>query len=178
LGNLVVQTASSETLWVQRPRRPTVDKYPNVEEFTAFARDVEPKLRCALVSSCGPDRGLDATEDALVFAWENWDKVQNAKNAAGFLYRVGQRRAFRMRRHLPLSREAQVTDPDPTEPGLAPALEHLSKQQRTAVVLVDGFGYTHREVADLLGVGKSTVQKHHDRGLEKLRREMGVNVDV
>jgi DNA-directed RNA polymerase specialized sigma24 family protein len=155
-----------------------VQQYPNVETFTTFAREVEPRLRYALVAACGPDRGLDATEDALVFAWEHWEKVQEARNPAGLLYRVGKRRAFRRRRHLPLFGEAPVTDPDPPEPGLAPALEHLSKQQRTAVVLIDGFGYTHQEVADLLGVGRSTIQKHHDRGLEKLRRKLGVNIDV
>jgi DNA-directed RNA polymerase specialized sigma24 family protein len=162
----------------RRARRPTVQQYPNVEAFTAFARDVEPKLRYSLVAACGPERGLDATEDALVFAWEHWEKVQAASNPAGFLYRIGRRRASRMRRPLPLFVETPVNDPDPTEPGLSPALAHLSKQQRTAVVLIDGFGYTHQEVADLVGVGRSTVQKHHERGLGKLRREMGVNVDV
>ena len=161
-----------------RPRRPTVQQYPNVEAYTAFARGVEPKLRCALVAACGPDRGLDATEDALVYAWEHWEKIQTASNPAGLLYRIGRRRASRIRQPLPLFGEMPVNDPDPAEPGLSPALAHLSKQQRTAVVLIDGFGYTLREVADLLGVGRSTVQKHHDRGLDKLRREMGVNVDV
>ena len=71
-----------------------------------------------------------------------------------------------------------VSNPGPPEPGLEPALSNLTKQQRTAVVLIDGFGYTHQEVADLIGVGRSTVQKHHERGLEKLRHELGVNVDV
>ena len=155
-----------------------MQQYPNVEAFTAFARDVEPKLRYALVAACGSDRGLDATEDALVFAWEHWEKIQNASNPAGLLYRIGRRKASRTRRPLPLFRETSVNDPDPTEPGLSPALAHLSKQQRTAVVLIDGFGYTYQEVSDLIGVGRSTVQKHHERGLEKLRREMGVNVDV
>jgi len=155
-----------------------VQQYPNVEAYTAFARDVEPKLRYALDAACGPDRGLDATEDALVYAWEHWEKIQTASNAAGLLYRIGRRRASRMRRPLPLFGETPVDSTDPPEPGLAPALGHLSRQQRTAVVLIDGFGYTHQEVADLIGVGRSTVQKHHERGLEKLRREMGVNVDV
>ena len=83
-----------------------------------------------------------------------------------------------MRRNLPLFRETAVLDPDPPEPGLTDALRHLSKQQRTAVVLIEGFGYTHQEVADLLGVGRSTVQKHHDRGLDRLRRRMGVSIDA
>lgn len=155
-----------------------MQKYPNVEVFTAFAREVEPTLRYALVAGCGPEKGLEATEETLVYAWEHWEKVKKAGNPAGLLYRIGMRKALRMRKPLPLYREAPVMDPDPPEPGLAPALDHLSKQQRIAVVLIDGFGYTHQEVADLIGVGRSTVQKHHDRGLEKLRRELGVNIDV
>jgi DNA-directed RNA polymerase specialized sigma24 family protein len=151
---------------------------PNVEAYTAFAREVEPKLRYALVAACGRDKGLDAAEDALVFAWEHWDKVESAHNPAGLLYRVAQRRAFKIRRDLPLFSEVPVIDPDPPEPGLEPALEHLSKQQRVSVVLIEGFGYTHQEVADLLNVSRSTVQKHLERGLHKLRTELGVGIDV
>ena len=155
-----------------------MQEHPNVEVFAAFAREVEPRLRYALVAGCGPEKGLEATEETLVYAWEHWDKVENAGNPAGLLYRVGMRKARRMRKPLPLYREPPVTDPDPPEPGLVPALDHLSKQQRIAVVLIDGFGFTHKEVADLIGVGRSTVQKHHDRGLEKLRRELGVSIDA
>jgi len=50
--------------------------------------------------------------------------------------------------------------------------------QRTAVVLIDGFDWTHQEVADQLGVRRSTVQKHRERGLARLRRELGVRADV
>ena len=155
-----------------------MQEHPNVEVFTAFAREVEPALRHALVAGCGPERGLEATEESLVWAWEHFERVSAARNPAGLLYRVGMRKAFRMRRPLRILREVPVSDPDPLEPGLAPALASLSKRQRIAVVLIDGFGYTHQEVADLVGVGRSTVQKHHDRGLEKLRRDLGVNVDV
>lgn len=155
-----------------------VQQPPNVESFTTFAREVEPRLRYALVAACGPVRGLDATQDALLFAWEHWEKVQAAQNPAGLLYRVATRRALRRRRQPQPLLVAPVTDPGAFEPGLEPALGRLSKQQRTAVVLIEGFGYTHQEVADLLGVKRSTVQKHRERGLEKLRRELKVSIDV
>lgn len=153
-------------------------RYPSREEFTTFAHDVEPRLRYALVAACGPDLGLEATEDTLAYAWEHWNKVSTTRNPAGYLYRIGKRRALRRRRDLPLLTEAPVVDPDPPEPGLDAALADLTAQQRTAVVLIDGFGYTNRDVAQLLGVGRSTVQKHHERGLEKLRRKLGVSLDV
>jgi RNA polymerase sigma-70 factor (ECF subfamily) len=64
------------------------------------------------------------------------------------------------------------------EPGLPKALERLSERQRVAVFLVEGLGYSYQEVADLLGVAKGTVQSYVDRGLSKLRRSLGVVVDV
>jgi RNA polymerase sigma factor (sigma-70 family) len=58
------------------------------------------------------------------------------------------------------------------EPALVPALKSLSARQRTAVVLVHGFGWTIREVAELTGTKVTTVQNHLERGLAKLRRAL------
>jgi RNA polymerase sigma-70 factor (ECF subfamily) len=55
------------------------------------------------------------------------------------------------------------------EPKLASALASLPRQQRVAVFLVHGAGWTQAEVAELLGVRPSTIQKHVERGLAKLR---------
>lgn len=55
------------------------------------------------------------------------------------------------------------------EPGLPGALAALSRRQRVVVILVHGFGYTLREVAELTGMRRTTVQNHSDRGLARLR---------
>jgi DNA-directed RNA polymerase specialized sigma24 family protein len=153
---------------------------PDRGEFVAFAREIEPRLRYALVAACGRERGLEATVDALEWAWEHWDKITNAANPGGYLYRVATRRTFRIRRRsVPLRFDPPVADDKPwIEPGLPVALQRLSRMQRVAVVLVEGFGLTHQETADLLGVGKSTVQKHLERGMARLRRELGVSIDA
>ncbi len=49
------------------------------------------------------------------------------------------------------------------EPGLPGALAALSQRQRLAVVLVPGFGYTLRELAELTGIKVTTVQNHLER---------------
>jgi RNA polymerase sigma factor (sigma-70 family) len=59
------------------------------------------------------------------------------------------------------------------EPGLPAALASLSENQRVAVILVAGFGWRLREVAELRGVSISTVQNHLERGMKKLRTSMG-----
>ena len=64
------------------------------------------------------------------------------------------------------------------EPALPRALERLSTRQRTAVVLVHSFDWTRKEVADLLGLSPTTVQKHLERGLAKLRAALEVNDDA
>ena len=63
------------------------------------------------------------------------------------------------------------------EPGLPEALAGLSQQQRLAVVLVHGYGYTLREVAELTGIRPTTVQNHLSRGLSRLRRSLGVDYE-
>jgi DNA-directed RNA polymerase specialized sigma24 family protein len=40
---------------------------------------------------------------------------------------------------------------------------------------VHGYGWTLEETSRLLGVGRSTVQKHVDRGLDRLRGALGVS---
>jgi RNA polymerase sigma factor (sigma-70 family) len=49
----------------------------------------------------------------------------------------------------------------------------LPERQRVAVFLAHGLGWTHAEVAELLGVKTATVQKHVERGLARLRVVMG-----
>lgn len=58
------------------------------------------------------------------------------------------------------------------EPKLASSLSALSKQQRVAVLLVHGAGWTHLEVAELLGISPSTVQTHVERAMRRLRRQI------
>jgi DNA-directed RNA polymerase specialized sigma24 family protein len=58
------------------------------------------------------------------------------------------------------------------EPALPAALLALSEGQRTAVVLVHGFGWTLQEVAELTGVRKTSVQNHLERGVARLRVSM------
>ncbi len=154
------------------------EERPTPEAFTEFAKDVEPRLRYALVASWGYHRGREAVQDALVYAWEHWPAIQAATNPAGYLYRIAHRRASQHGSAVPLVADGAVYDPDPPEPGLGPALARLSRQQRAAVLLIEGLGLTYREAAELLGVSRSSVQTHLERGLERLRTDLGVTSDA
>lgn len=144
------------------------------EGFEPFVREAEPRLRRAFTLLRGDDAGRDATAEALAWAWEHWDRVQEMSNPIGYLYRVGSSRTRARRTRLPLVAPA---DGHRFEPGLVPALERLPERQRTVVVLVHGCGWTHQEVADALGISRPSVGTHVSRAMTRLRREMGVVID-
>ncbi len=143
------------------------------DDFTDFFAESEPRIRRALVAAYGPERGREAAAEALAYAWQHWDAVKVMTNPVGYLYRVGQSKSRPRRRAqvfpiAPRSRESWF------EPGLPEALNELTERERTAVVLIEGYGWTYREVADTIGVARSTVQVHFERGLAKLRSSLGI----
>lgn len=142
------------------------------EDFTAFIGEVEPKLSYALAAAYGVEVGRESTADALVYAWEHWLELQEMENPAGYLYRVGQSAARKYRRRSPLFPPVSASEVPTVEPGLPKALSQLSRSQRTAVILLYALEWSEREVAAVLGVDRSTIRRHRDRGLKKLRRAL------
>jgi RNA polymerase sigma-70 factor (ECF subfamily) len=145
--------------------------------FTEFVSIVEGKLRHALTAAHGVEDGREAVAEALAYGWEHWDHIQGMDNPVGYLYRVGHNHARKVRTRRRVSLPAAPLEKVPwVEPGLPDALSRLSEKQRVAVYLVFGQEWSTSEVAALLGVSKTTVQKHVERGMEKLRRRLGVEV--
>jgi DNA-directed RNA polymerase specialized sigma24 family protein len=140
--------------------------------FEAFFRQNEPRLRRALVAAFGPEQGREAAAEALAYAWEHWDRLRDMANVPGYLFRVGQT-SGRRRRRKPVLHEAPGWAEHSFEPGLPAAMAALSPRQRVAVVLVHGYGYTLREVAELTGLRRTSVQNHAERGLVRLRAALG-----
>lgn len=147
-------------------------------EFTRFVKEVEPRLSYAFYAAYGPEVGADVTADSLAYAWENWPRMQAMENPAGYLYRVGQSKArWYHRPPVCFPQPLRSTIPE-VEPKLPTALKQLTQNQRIAVVLVHGMNWTEQEVAALIGKSRSTVHTHLERGLARLRHEVGVTVDV
>jgi len=146
--------------------------------FAAFVADNERTLRHSLCATLGSQLGHDAAAEALAYGWEHWDRISGMKNPAGYLYKVGRDRGRRqLRRKSPVFSLPDATTFPMFEPQLPRALSKLSERQRVAVVLVHSFGWSLAQVADQLGVAKGTVQKHLERGLRALRKELGVADD-
>jgi len=146
------------------------------ETFSTFVSEHEARLRRALTARFGLEIGKDAAADALAYGWEHWERVEVMKNPVGYLYTVGVDRGRRMapqRRVLfppvPAQRAPWV------EPGLSQAVVDLTERQRTVVLLLHGYGWTQREVAEVLNISKASVQRHGERALARLRKELGVD---
>src|SRR3990172_648757 len=113
-------------------------------ECREFVGEAGPGLLRALVAGFGRDLGEEAMAETLVYAWTHWDRIRSLENPAGYLYRVGYRWALRAK-----TRGRAVVLPEPSqsmtgwvEPGLVRALGSLTERQRTAVMLIEGYGWT------------------------------------
>lgn len=149
---------------------------PEVErEFASFVEETEPRLLRALVSAFGAEVGREATRDALAYAWENWIRISEMDNPAGYLFRVGQSRSRSYRRERVLFPEVPPNDLPDVDPRLPAALGNLSRMQRAAVVLLFVEDMPERDVGEALGISRAAVRKHAERGLAKLRRSLGVS---
>ena len=136
---------------------------------------LEPRLRRALVARYGVDLGVEAAADAIAWGVEHLDRLVEMDNPSGYLYRVGQSAA---RRHVragraPLRFPSEAVGAEPDLPGdVFEALKLLKPEQRVAVLLVHGYGFTYREVAELLSVSEAAVTNHLHRGMKRLRRRL------
>lgn len=149
-----------------------------MQSFEALVAEVKPRLARAFVSAYGFERGQEALAEAMSWAAAHSEELVGMENPAGYLYRVGQSRSRRRRRRAPAFPAPAAVGLPEVEPGLPAALAELSARQRVCVVLVVVEEWTYQEVAELLDVGRSSVQSHVERGMTKLRAALGVSADV
>lgn len=147
----------------------------SVSSFTEWAADAEPKIRQSLTAAFGHQIGEDATADALALAWERWHRVSTLDNPIGYVFGIGRNKARRLaRRRRPVFVDVPEQLVPRVEPGLPDALAALPERQRITVTLLHAYGWKMTEVAELLGIEKTTVQNHAERGVAALRTKLGV----
>ena len=144
-------------------------------DFDTWARAARPRLTQALTAAFGPEVAADAVSETLTIAWEKWGELAGRDDPMAYAFGIARNRARHLtRRPTPVFPEVEPTRLPDVEPGLPAALAELSERQRTVVGLVHGYGWTLAEVAELLGLSKSSVQNHNERGLASLRAALGV----
>jgi len=146
-----------------------------VLSFESFFAATEKGLRYALVALFGTEDGRDASAHALLYGWENWARLQEMANPAGYLYRVGQTWGQR-NSHQPKAFPVVSEHHEPwVEPRLPEALGTLPEHQRVAVVLRHGVDWSYDQIAEFLESSPVSVRKNVERGLAHLRMDLEVS---
>jgi DNA-directed RNA polymerase specialized sigma24 family protein len=138
-----------------------------------FFTENEPRLRRALVATYGAERGREATAEAFTYAWQHWARIATMERPVGYLYRVGQSRSRPRATAYSFPPVADTSVPW-VEPELPGALTSLTERERVVVVLIEGYGWSQRETAELLDISTSSVQTYLERALRKLRTALKV----
>ncbi len=167
---------SAESVPVEPGKATLAADETKTTDFADFVSANERGLRQSLTAALGSEVGREAAAEALAYGWENWDRVQSLDNPAGYLYRVGLNWGKqRFSRRSVVFQDVPESPRDWFEPGLPDAIAGLSAKQRVVVYLVHGHDWSLSEVADLLEISKGTAQKHMERAMAKLRRQLKVD---
>lgn len=142
------------------------------------------RLVAGLLLSCGHlDDAVEAADEAMARAYERWDTVCRLESPQAWVYRVGinilKRRNYRRQLEQRLLRRSA---PEKTLP--APSgetwllLQNLTRRQRTIVALRFAGGLAEREVAEALGISRSTVSSTLAESLRRLRAQLPSESEV
>ena len=135
-----------------------------------------------------PESAQDVVHDAFIAAWKGAGGYRPERGSVrGWLMSIVHHRSIDLLRRktafrpAPLEEAAgQASDDDTaaqaevnvTNAGMRQALEQLPAAQRKTIELAYFGGYTHAEMAELMGVPLGTVKGRMRIGLQKLRRAL------
>jgi len=146
-------------------------------------RYAAPARRVARAVLDDPDDADDAAQDALLAALVKLQQYDPRRPFGPWLMRIVANAATDRRRRRTV-RRAEPLDPNATAGGPRPdvqteqralaqrlreALAELPERRRVAVVLFDVEGYSHAEIAEILGVAEGTVRSDVFHARRRLR---------
>lgn len=132
-------------------------------DFASWYGDAHPRVVTALLLVAGDlDVARDVADEACARAFLHWGRVSTMASPTGWTCRVGfnlvRRRGRRMQMERTLLRRKRSEPVLPAPAGEAwHAVRQLPTRQRTAVVLRYVADLTESEIAQVMGVTRSTV---------------------
>jgi RNA polymerase sigma-70 factor (ECF subfamily) len=160
---------------------------PCTETFSTQLLALVPSLRAFGMSLLGNrDRADDLTQDTILKAWTHMNSFKEGTNLRAWLFTI-MRNSFisQCRRNA-----REVEDPDglkaealtgpPEQEGhvdlqdLQRALTCIPPEQREALILVGGAGFSYEEAAEIIGCAVGTVKSRVNRGRLKLAELLGL----
>ena len=123
----------------------------------------------------------DVTQDALLRAYERWDRVRPMDSPAGYVYRTAlnlyrsrlRRLSVRARRVFAAIPSDDLSGSVAAAHDVRAALAAIPSGQREALVLVEWLGLGSEEAGLVLGIDASSVRGRLHRGRASLRELLG-----
>jgi RNA polymerase sigma-70 factor (sigma-E family) len=138
-------------------------------------------VRSAVLLGCAPAEAPDLVQTTLERCLVKWHRVQRADNQDAYVHRVLINTFMSSRRRRwsdeqPTADPPEHGDPDATSrldetDAVRRALDRLSRDQRTAVVLRYYAHFDERQMASALGVPPGTVKSRLSRALKTLAQD-------
>jgi RNA polymerase sigma-70 factor, ECF subfamily len=150
-------------------------------EFEEFFRAEYPGLvRAFYVLTADQAEAEELAQEAMVRAYERWDRVGTMESPAGYLYRTGvnlnrhrlRHLAVRARRLLAMTRDAPSEQVPGVRREIAEAIASLSGGQREAFMLVEWLGLNAEEAGRVLGIAPASVRSRVHRAKAALRARL------
>ncbi len=146
-------------------------------DFDDFYRAAYADVASALVLTLGnADLGREATDEAMVRAWERWDRIATYDNPGGWAYRVGLNWALSWRRKAarqwPFRSERTTPPVELADPSITAALQDLPVPQRSVVVCRLLLDWSTEQTAEALRIRPGTVKSRLHRALTTLERRL------
>jgi RNA polymerase sigma-70 factor, ECF subfamily len=123
----------------------------------------------------------DLAQEALLRAYERWDRVGAMDSPAGYVYRTAlnlhrsqlRRLVVRARRVFASIPAEDFSGPVAASQDVRRALAQLPRGQRDALILVEWLGLGSEEAGRVLGIDASSVRGRLHRGRASLRDQLG-----
>jgi RNA polymerase sigma factor (sigma-70 family) len=152
-----------------------------VDFATFFANEHRGLFKLLYFVTGNRAEAADLMQDAFLKLWERWDHVDRIADPRAYLFRVAlngsrmrARTALRAaRRLIPSASSRDPFDDVDLREDVRQMLLELTARQRTALVLLDMYGYGSNEAGRIMGIRPSTARALATQGRAVLRLSGG-----
>ena len=147
--------------------------------FEELFLDVHDRLYRALYFITGSSADAEELmQDAFLKLWERWDRLDTIEDPVAYLFRVAlngvrmraRRARVAARKILPAAGARDPFDDVHVRDDVRRMLRSISPRQRTAIVLIEIFGYSSEQAARIMGIQPTTVRVLASQGRAALRK--------
>lgn len=158
---------------------PAVEAGPDFEVF--FRAEYERLFHALYLLTGDTHEADDVAQDALLRAYERWDRIRSMDSPVGYVYRTAlnlyrsrlRKLSVRARRAFAVIPSDDISGSVAVRHDVHQALAALPRGQREALILVEWLGLDSEEAGRMLGIDASSVRGRVHRGRTSLRGRLG-----